>query len=300
MKRSALVILLLALPMMLGSCRGRSDPPSRQPEAAVPDARALPATLPPPTAPATSQPDAVAQPTGPAVTAVTWNILFARRGTPEAIAAAVGARGPDVVFLQECPPPLAARIAGFLRLHVADVGPLLGPGESIETAILCRVPLRRVGLIREQGRVFAVQAIATLGGRDVHLVCVHQKSTHPGSVREMAETSALRMSQTTTLLEATEAMAGAVVMGGDFNEGATSLSMERLGRRFAHAFSQAGHGSGITFPDFAGGLQIDHVYCTRDLAAVDCFVAPAGLSDHRMVVARLRFMRPQPETQSDE
>jgi endonuclease/exonuclease/phosphatase (EEP) superfamily protein YafD len=124
------------------------------------------------------------------------------------------------------------------------------------------------------------------------LCSVHQTSTHPGMPMRMLRTWHQRVAQTSALLDWLDTLPPdtPVIFGGDFNEGSDALSLGRVTDRYTHAFTAAGRGDPITFRGM-GGLQIDHVYCSDHFEVVDCFVDPARVSDHRMVVAKLRLRK---------
>lgn len=227
---------------------------------------------------------------------VTLNALFCRVASVEQVSAALARHDPDLVMLQEVRPGQAGEIARALGLHRADTDALLAKGERLETALLGRESLREVALLRESGRPFAVLATTTLGGRELCVTSVHQTSTHiERGIEHIVESMNNRHDETSALLAAIADRPGPMIVGGDFNEQIDSPSLARLLGRFEHSFSRAGHGSPVTFPGVEGGIQIDHIFHSRRLASVDCFVDPAELSDHRMVVAELRW-QPTPAT----
>ncbi len=235
------------------------------------------------------------QPDGRGLRVVTLNALWCQMATVEQIAATINRHRPDVVFLQEVHDNQADAFAAALRLNRARTAGLVQQSDSLETALLCRWRLRDVHVLRSPRRAFAVLASAELPGRDgrpAHLISIHQRSTHMAPLREMLGTFHQRLEETTLLLGRLRELAGTVVIGGDFNEGAASASLARLGGRFENAFTRVGHGSPVTFPGFAGGVRIDHFFYTKgDLSAEDCFVDQSALSDHRMVVAVLRAVQ---------
>jgi len=321
--RRMVAFALLSACVFAGSCTDRSDHqtgshPTSAPETSSARTPAIGAER------GGAQPPATSQADGPALRVVTMNIESAQRASVEKIAERIAAHRPDVVLLAEVRDGQADQFARLLTMHRAATASLVQPTDRLDTAVLCRWPLGDVKVLRSPRRAFGVMAATAMPDaasrpvpgpgpasrppRRLHLVAVHQRSTHPGPIAEMMATTRQRGEETTLLLEAVAGLAGPIVIGGDFNEGAESFSLKRLDARFDNAFSKAGRGSPITFPGFAAGIRIDHIFHTRDLSAEDCFVDPAegpqssrrevgtaiggpDLSDHRMVVATLRFVR---------
>lgn len=251
--------------------------------------------------PPTTQPELV----GPPIRVVTLNILWAQMKTPEQIAAAIAVHKPDVVFLQEAGRDLPARIARALKMNLADTAARSGSAaeerklRGLETAVIARGRLSDVRVLASDLRAFGVLARTRLADRDLWLISIHQQSSHPGPVVDMIRTTGERRAETDRLLAETARLEGPIVVAGDFNEGADTPSLSRIRQTFDHAWACAGRGSDVTFPGFASGLHIDHVFCTRHLAVTDCFVDKTVVSDHRMVVVTLQFRAKPPTTQSD-
>ena len=218
---------------------------------------------------------------------VTLNTLGCQRASPQRIAEAIAAHRPDIVFLQEARAAQVDELARLLGLHRATTDPLVQPGDHLETAVLAREPLTDVALLRTDVRAFAVSARLRLAGRDLRVVSAHLTSTHPERVRRIPWTMQQRAAEGRLLAEAAEGWAEPTIIGGDFNDAADSTALRPLTRRFEHAWDRAGRGSSITYPGFLGGVHIDHVFYTRGLEAVDGFVDPADVSDHRMLVVEL-------------
>jgi len=238
-----------------------------------------------------SQP--VSQPDGRTLRLVTLNMMGAELATPARIAEAIGRHNPDVVFLQEVTDAQANAIAAALKLNRAATGGLGQAGRQLDTAILSRQPMGDVRLLAttrpgETYGPFGLVATARLADRAVTLVCVHLRSTHPGPLASMLAQTERRWAQVAVLLAAVDKMDGPILLAGDFNEGYKSRSLQRLAKRFGHAFDQAGRGSPVTFAGFANGIQIDHIFFTAPFEATACVVDAAEVSDHRMVVATLR------------
>ncbi len=295
MLRWTVLAALLPVCVLAWGCADRETGESGSQPSTAPDA----AGDRPIEAAAAGRPSVTTQPDGPAVRVIAMNIESARRATVGKIAGRMAEHRPDVVLLAEVSDLQADQLARLLALHRAATAGLADQVGGVETAVLCRWPVSSVRLISSPQRTFAVMAATTRPAQDdqpalpMHLIAIHQRSTHPGPVRTMIATTRQRAAETGLLLAAVEKLAGPIIVGGDFNEGADSFSLGRLDERFDNAFSRAGRGSPVTFPGFASGIRIDHIYHTRELAAADCFVDPTYLSDHRMVVATIRLPAPR-------
>lgn len=95
--------------------------------------------------------------------------------------------------------------------------------------------------------------------------------------------------QIDALLAEVASLPGAAIVGGDFNSTRDTPFHARLRRTLVDAYEAGNQG-------FAGtvdlldmlSLRVDYLYASPDLAVVDAEILPAGCSDHRPVLARLR------------
>ena len=74
---------------------------------------------------------------------------------------------------------------------------------------------------------------------------------------------------------------------GDFNIPRGSASLDTLFPNMRHAFKEAGHGYGATFPRTFPLWHIDHMLLSPSLHALDYDIIDPGRSRHRMQVARI-------------
>ncbi len=79
-----------------------------------------------------------------------------------------------------------------------------------------------------------------------------------------------------------------LLLCGDFNTPPRGLLYRHLRGRLDDGFARAGSGLGLSFPAKFPLLRIDYIW-TRGVRAQTVQVAPMGASDHRMVVAQVRF-----------
>lgn len=93
--------------------------------------------------------------------------------------------------------------------------------------------------------------------------------------------------------EALARLDGPVIVAGDFNSPAHSNIFRTKWSSYDNSFSHAGFGFGHTVCVEQGELEfsarIDHVLCSRHWIPVRCWVGPDVGSDHRPLIADLRW-----------
>ncbi len=81
-----------------------------------------------------------------------------------------------------------------------------------------------------------------------------------------------------------------VIVAGDFNTPPPSRFCRRMSESLTDCFSAAGRGTGYTFvPHGIPVFRIDYIWAGRGLQPASCRVGPSGPSDHRSVIAQMRF-----------
>lgn len=80
-----------------------------------------------------------------------------------------------------------------------------------------------------------------------------------------------------------------LIVLGDLNTPRDSVHFAPLRENFANTFERAGIGSGETWPMPLPVLSLDQIWCSSALVPVRCRHAITFRSDHRPVVAELRF-----------
>lgn len=86
-----------------------------------------------------------------------------------------------------------------------------------------------------------------------------------------------------------EGAKGSVVLAGDLNNISGSYFYHRLSSDYQDSFTEAGKGSGITFPIFKWGVRIDYQFSLKDLKVLDHDVFKTGLSDHYAVLVKYQL-----------
>jgi vancomycin resistance protein VanJ len=111
-------------------------------------------------------------------------------------------------------------------------------------------------------------------------------------VRDWDDNVDTRMDQARALADYVASAPRPAIVAGDLNAPAHSLVLRRLVEAgFRDAFASAGRGFGFTYGQQLAArwsfLRLDHVLVDASIGVADCFVAPAGLSPHRAVIADL-------------
>jgi len=231
---------------------------------------------------------------------MTFNIHGGRRGL-DPIAKLIREHHPDLVFLQEATPPgtdrdhfdqatYLAKTAG--GLHVTS-GLTLGLADTTtwDRAILSRAALRDARYLRTKDgadaeRTFALHAIWPAAGRPLHLVCVHTKSSPRLDLKKIMQTSRLRMSQLTALLEHVTSLDGDVIIAGDFNAADWMPEYRAVTARWAD-FGLVNDDAKYTYPSHKPRLRIDYVFGRGQFEARSYRVLDVRLSDHRPVALEI-------------
>ena len=93
-----------------------------------------------------------------------------------------------------------------------------------------------------------------------------------------------------------------VLLMGDFNDSPISVVHRSLRKHFMDAFKVAGKRWGPTFRLGPIPIRLDHIYCSRNIRVLDCWVPSDVLarvaSDHRPVVASLEVSWPSSVAES--
>lgn len=228
-----------------------------------------------------------------------------------ALARRIAAVRPDVVGLQEVHAAdpagaasqaheLAALVGGY---HVDFAPGRVDPSGACEgVALLCRVGIReravasltldRGDLLDRAGQRVVLCATLDLPGGVVDVLVTHLSLSHRARVRTVRELMAFAEAQ-----RARSGGAGAVLVG-DLNAAPGEPAIHALEGPLHGAWRDAwkhAHGArarGGTWPAVAPVRRIDYVFLQPPGAwkVLACEREPAGASDHRGLVARLRLV----------
>ncbi|MER7206424.1 endonuclease/exonuclease/phosphatase family protein [Streptosporangium sp. NPDC000239] len=173
----------------------------------------------------------------------------------------------DPAFAAEIDPGLPYRFPDNPGIAVWSRYPFVGRPKSVPG-----VPRSRWATIR------------TPHGR-VNLYAVHLASFRPGERWVIAE----RNAQVEALAAAIRAdPSPRIIVVGDLNTASTDRELRALTETLSPAAERAGSGLQFTWPATLPLVRLDHVL-TRGLEVLDSRVLPRSVSDHRPILADLRF-----------
>ena len=233
---------------------------------------------------------------------MTWNAKTVqaseRPGGLAAIEQEVVAKRPDVVVMQDAN-ALRHRLEAMPGQPMFGLANVWGAGQYL---VASRYPLEGCEG-REAGGLWIARC-RVVAPVPFELVTVHLESPRAGLLAARREgiegvdtweaNLALRMAQSRALARVVFASPRPIVLAGDLNAAESSDVVQRLiAGGLRDAFSAGGRGYGYTYghtlrPKFSF-LRIDHVLVSPEVAVSDCFVGTETASDHRPVIADLRF-----------
>lgn len=235
---------------------------------------------------------------GGQVTAMTLNVLWTN-ADDAAILAAIRQARPDLVGLQEVTPAAAGRLIPRL----ADEYPYVArpPGERFhDIVLLSRFPIESVTSSFRQPVARALRATVLVGDRRLAVFVAHLTPSnvlkYPLARFATYTTSQYRerLREARSLADEIRGVAGPALLLCDCNLTSTSAAYAALRGAAVDSFASAGWGFGhtarmarIPFPL----LRIDYVWHTNELTARRAYVGPDVGSDHRPLIAVLRFVR---------
>jgi vancomycin resistance protein VanJ len=238
---------------------------------------------------------------GPSLTVLTCNI-DGRSHDAAALDELIAETRPDFVALQECSGE--DKLACLAGLHVVRRG---------ELTIASRWPLQMNDVVSDRipqhhwPRAILLICTADTPRGPLSFCAVHLSSPRYGLSHPLDRATFISPSRTGLLVEETakrlrqakwvasiiERLPRPVVIAGDFNMPVESRIYRDCWSGWRNAFSAAGWGFGHTCWASAGPLtsnqRIDHILCGREMRPLRCHVGPDVGSDHRPVIAELRW-----------
>ncbi len=229
----------------------------------------------------------------PDLRAATYNILAAKRGI-DGLVDTLAAMEADVIALQEVDVntrrfervDLPSELGRRLGMHHAFVRHRRYQGGEIGVALLSRTPIHNVKreAAPRSGLAMLTADVQSASGT-LHVIVVH---THPTDPRDppkrRTRLDALRLAETTAAAELASGKQRVLVMG-DFNatpKGPEYDAMESV-------LQDACPRGGPTWPASLPVLQLDYIWTSRDMLALDCRTPASAASDHRPRLVDLRF-----------
>lgn len=237
------------------------------------------------------------------IRALTLNVLGSN-SDGEPIARTIRAESPDLVFLQELSPRMAADL--LVRLENEYPYHVLLPEEGVTgLGVFSRFPLSDEGEIPDPAWKHGAQVMTMLlEGRSVLVLNVHALSswtpfgTDSYTTEDFEESFRLRQTQVGLWLDRVEEHDGPVIVAGDFNFTDQNAAYRQMVARLEDSHRQAGWGLGHTFPARAlrAGwipipsrlLRLDYVWHSHHWTASSSHVGEwDGRSDHLPFISDL-------------
>lgn len=107
----------------------------------------------------------------------------------------------------------------------------------------------------------------------------------------MERNSRIRAQQVREIRSLIDSTRYPLVLCGDFNDTPSSYTYRRMKGRLTDGFREAGSGYGGTFRYLGGVLRIDYILYNDAFRGVRYFTPRDDVSDHKAVIAELRFNR---------
>lgn len=237
---------------------------------------------------------------------MTWNVQAGGKGL-DSLAAVIRAENPDILGLQEVDVhwsdrsgfadqarELAARLdmrVMFAPIYSIPATDTTKPPRQFGVAVLTRhrvVRWRNDSLTRLSTQVAnaapvlmpgLLEAFIDVRGRQVRVFTTHLDYRADPAVRRQQVGETLRYLSTDGL---------ASIVVGDMNAGPDAPELAPLFGQLTDAW-RGEAGDGLTYPADNPAKRIDYILMTPHFVAVNARVIPSTVSDHRAVVARLRY-----------
>lgn len=232
--------------------------------------------------------------TGPTTRIVTCNVQG--KGNLARLGGLCETIQPDVIALQEAPATASALFPESEGWHTKQHG---------ELVVASRHPILHTETInsrRHPWRSLALQCDIEAPLGTMHVVCVHLMTPRSGlaavmhsrlaGLDELGANTELRYNEAKLVSEWIRRISGPTIIAGDFNLLPESQIYREYFSNLRNTFSTSGWGWGATKFTKWHGVRIDHVLANEQFRSSSCYVAQDVGSDHRPVVAELRWNRP--------
>ena len=177
-------------------------------------------------------------------------------------------------------------------------------------AVLSRFPIVDHRYVRfpDSGNDY-LQADVKVGDDTVRIFSVHLQTSGISGLRqrfrkdhgrdvpvervigELERNSRIRAQQVREIRAVIDSTHYPVIVAGDFNDTPSSYTYRRLKGDMTDGFRAVGNGFGGTFRYLGGVLRIDYIFYDERFAGVGYYMPQDDVSDHKAVVAELRFRR---------
>lgn len=246
----------------------------------------------------------------PELTVATLNVHGFREydlheATVHAVSELMRREGADVVCLQEFgasrEDPIDSVVAQFGRFLPYNV-------HEGAMAVFSRYPVldKEYRLFPDSGNS-CLRVDVDVDGRTVRIVSVHLQTSGISMMRQryrkdygeempvdvvfdlLENNGRMRAQQARAIREMIDRSDMPVVLAGDFNDMPSSYTYRTLSEGLTDAFRSDGSGYGSTYRYFKGLLRIDYIFYNDFFEGTGYRILRERVSDHRPVVARLRF-----------
>lgn len=212
----------------------------------------------------------------------------------------IAEREPEVVLMQEANDMTLAELNLGIDWHLESHGELI---------LISRLPIVRIERLSatlSDGKASALRCDVKKGSTTIRVITLHLRSAREGlsaaithgpfqygvigsNLQERRATS-LRVAGWVAGIIAAEP--GPAVIGGDFNLPPASALFAQHWGWLRDAHRDSGWGWGLTWFSSWHGLRIDHLLADPEGQWAWCQVGPDLGSDHRPVIAEVRWSRP--------
>lgn len=215
---------------------------------------------------------------------LSWNLYYGRGGPH--VAELARKVWPDVICLQEADPWAETGLSELLSLPQFDGWDSETCGELV---ILSRFRIKRLGTTHS-----ALWVELDVGGQDLVIANAHfglpYTPRRPGTMKpgRLEASDRLRMSQARQIIEELPVDRPAIVCG-DFNTPPNSKIYRMLTSVMRDSFRKAGSGMGLSYQRRKPMVRIDHIFVSRGITPVRCWMPDIAASNHRPISADLGF-----------
>ncbi|MGD1872050.1 MAG: endonuclease/exonuclease/phosphatase family protein [Mastigocoleus sp.] len=229
------------------------------------------------------------------INVMSFNILFKNDNYDELVKM-VNNNSPDIIGLQEVFPTKASKIK---KLFLSDYPyQTFNPFKNYYThnvALLSRFPIIDTTILPYKEMERGLRATLDIGGgKQIQVIVAHLVPNYPSHefLKLAKKWYSRRLAEASYLQKIVKNRNFPIVMMCDCNFTDTSEAYSRINSVMDDSFYQAGWGFGHSFKGFVFPLgRIDYIWNTRELRAIDAYVAEDAGSDHLPIMAKLSFSR---------